>query len=242
MPTLSPTAPHIKCGNCGKKHWTAQQVKDCYYPPQDPKEWRSHPVTERQLSYIDKLGGDRNYASKMTKGPASDYIEMLKKGTAPVTQQPAPPKPPENNRYKTIVPLDMLLLVPDGRYAVRQDSNHPYVFFRVSRPKNGNFAGMFKVQTQHGEDYKLNMTVSLKTNKVYMYDKRWENDLLLVCVDWNGAGIAYGQELGRCSICGKELTDERSRWYGIGPDCETRHPHRIELVDASPKGPFTFGA
>ena len=36
------------------------------------------------------------------------------------------------------------------------------------------------------------------------------------------ATIRYGQELGHCGVCGRELTDETSRAEGIGPVCATR--------------------
>ena len=38
-------------------------------------------------------------------------------------------------------------------------------------------------------------------------------------------------------MCGKTLTDERSRWYGIGPDCETRYEESI-LESDQDRGPF----
>jgi len=32
----------------------------------------------------------------------------------------------------------------------------------------------------------------------------------------------YGTELGECGVCGRTLTDEKSRAYGIGPVCRER--------------------
>ena len=32
----------------------------------------------------------------------------------------------------------------------------------------------------------------------------------------------YGQELGECGVCGRELTDEQSRAIGIGPVCREK--------------------
>lgn len=32
----------------------------------------------------------------------------------------------------------------------------------------------------------------------------------------------YGQEIGRCGVCNRRLTDDLSRARGIGPDCWTR--------------------
>ena len=40
--------------------------------------------------------------------------------------------------------------------------------------------------------------------------------------DIAAATALYGQELGHCGICGRELTDEDSRARGIGPKCAER--------------------
>ena len=236
---------HIICGNCHRTHHTAAQVKACHFPPPIPvqraqtmtRDWKSEPVSHAQLDYIARLNGDPIFAAKLLKGAASEYIDSLKKGRTAVSEQPL------NNRNRTIVPLDMIFALPDkGNYAVRHDSNEPFTFFRITRPKGGLFKGLVKIQTQHGPNYKLMMTVSLgESQHVVMYDKSFEDQLLLVVVDPNGGMIAYGQELGYCCVCSTELTDARSRWYGIGPDCETRHGHIIDLVEDR-KGPFTFGA
>ena len=53
----------------------------------------------------------------------------------------------------------------------------------------------------------------------------------LVCIDHKTAAYHYGQELKACHICGRDLTDERSRYYSIGPDCETRHESFIWYVE-----------
>jgi hypothetical protein len=60
-------------------------------------------------------------------------------------------------------------------------------------------------------------------------------------VDPNGCALSYAEVLGHCCKCGKELTDPRSRWYGIGPDCEKRNANHIRLVDES-KGVFVHGS
>lgn len=234
----------ITCGRCHNTHTSVQQVRDCYAGITASVAAATAPVkevrriTDPQMKFIKDLGGDLSRAYRMNTKQASDYITQLKKdrGKSPVTQHPATTAP---NRRMTKVPIAMLQSVPDGRYAVRQDSNHPYTFFRISRPKTGKYSGSLKIQTQHGEDYDLMMSV-WPSGSVTVYDKRWEDDLLLVCVDPNGAGIAYGHEIGRCMRCGKELTDERSRYYGIGPECEKIRPDIIALVNAE-KGVFQFG-
>jgi hypothetical protein len=36
------------------------------------------------------------------------------------------------------------------------------------------------------------------------------------------ARALYGQEIGRCGVCGRHLTDEATRKRGIGNDCASR--------------------
>lgn len=232
------------CGRCKQYHSTIEEARNCYLriaqtiytPPVKTFE----PATARQLSYINDLGGSRAKAVRMSKSEASDYITVLKRRPRPVNLQTTAP-----NRVTTKVPISMLYdaIKPgrEGRFAVQADTNTPYVFFRITTPKSGQFAGSLKVQTQHGPDFKLALVVWPGVEqRVTVYNKSVEDDLLLVCVDPNGGKIAYGRELHHCGICGKELTDERSRWYGIGPDCETRNGHIIDLVNDS-VGPYRPG-
>lgn len=237
----------IICGKCHDKHGAVEQVKLCYGLASQPLQATSTtvrtaayphfkplyvPATSAQVKYLEDLGYNGN-ARELSKKGASDAIQALQEQKRKNAMTATP------NRSKTKVPIPFLMAVGDGRYAVRPDSNTPYTFFRFSRPKTGRFAGTLKIQTQHSEKYELCMAV-WPNGTVSVYDFRYEDDLLLVCVDPNGAGIAYGQEIGACMICGKDLTDERSRYFGIGPDCETRHRHIIDLVE-SQKGPFHLG-
>lgn len=230
----------IRCGRCGGRHCTVHEVKICYgMIPQtvrimtspNPVQVVTQPrVSERQIEYIFDLGGDTTYALTLTRKEASNYIDLLKRKAQMVN-------PYTNaNKLQTKVPIGLLLSTPDGRYAVRPDSDTPYTFFRISRPKSGLLKGTLKVQTQHSESYKLTMVV-YSEERVVVYDTRRDEQLKLVLVDPNGAGIAYGRELGRCMRCGKELTDERSRWYSIGPECEKHAPHIIDIVNDS-RGSF----
>lgn len=225
-------ATRVKCGNCQQYHSSAAEVKLCYFPPapQPPPATVASSglagdrVTQRQLDFIRDLGGDVQLAVNYTKRGASLYIERLKKEQKKTVQQAAP------NRQTTKIPLAMLHDVPDGYYATRQDSTRPYTFFRISRPKSGNFKGALKIQTQHGPDYKLALVV-YPGDRVYWSNMAVEDDLLLVVVDKNGCAIAYAEKIGRCMRCNTELTDERSRWYGIGPECEKHWPHMIDLIN-----------
>lgn len=229
---------HIICGNCHQRHPSVEAIKACYAGKTKTAapEQKELSVTRRQLDYIKSLNGDVSKAMTLTIKEASNYIDQLKKAkrmSNPIESAP--------NRLATKVPLDMLANVPDGYYAAQLDSTQAFTFFRISRPKSGQFKGTLKIQTQHGPDYKLAMVVwSFERQRVTVYNKAIEDELLLVCVDHNGCAIAYAEKIGRCMRCNTELTDERSRWYGIGPECEKHWPYIIDLVNDR-KGEYVPG-
>ena len=152
-------------------------------------------------------------------------------------QQASPPpiatRPTLDDQLKA-----MLESTKSGRYAVRLADDQPYKFFRLSRPTVGKYKDALKIQSQHSEEYKP-VAVIWPNGKVTLYNGTQETIIhlrLLVC-DPTTATIAYGTEMRRCGICGKELTDPRSRFYGIGPECEKHFPEVIAMVQ-SMKGAF----
>jgi hypothetical protein len=157
--------------------------------------------------------------------------------TTPPTVPPA--ATPYALQPRTSVPLPMLEATPDGYFAVRVDDNDAYRFLRISRkfPKHSKKIGCVQVQSQHSDDLKPVMMYrpldSPKGSKEWLWvaTPRMERYVILAMVDPLGTGLKYAQELGRCCICGKTLTDERSRHYGIGPECEKVHPERIAYID-----------
>ena len=222
----------VLCGKCHNHHEDVTAVKDCYgllrpvVQPVRPFDNHSalEPVTAKQLNYIEVLGGDLNYARQCDKQSASTYIKRLQeKGGRPVSQS-----------IQSNPKLDMLNTLieslPDGRYAIREDESVEFVFLRVKRHTRGKLAGCLTIQTQHSE--RLDRAGIRWSAGWWNWSKPWVIDkMLLVCVDPKQAAYNYAKALNRCGICGKLLTDERSRWYGIGPDCETGHFSHIEWVD-----------
>lgn len=144
------------------------------------------------------------------------------------------------NRVATKIPMMFLEDLRDGYYAARQQDDHAYTFFRVSRPKRGLYKGCLKIQTQHGPDYQLVMVVR-PDQSVTVFNFAVEDELMIVCLDQPNCAFAYAEKMEACMRCNTELTDERSRYYGIGPECEKHWPHMIELVDLK-KGPYVPGA
>ena len=255
--------PSIKCGKCGQKHHSVEAVKACYFKPtllplrcetfcnHNAHNYNggwcsgqaiSTGATPRQIEYMVTLGMDEELARHYTLKGASTAIDRLKRENKekermsdPITSAP--------NRIKTKIPLSFLQDLRDGYYAARPDDTKPYTFFRVSRPKSGQYKGSVKIQTQHGPDLNLAMVIwSFEGDgRLTIYNKAVEDDLLLVVVDQRGCAMAYAEKLGKCCRCNTELTDDRSRWYGIGPECEKHWPWMIDEINDT-KGVYRPGS
>lgn len=213
-------------------------------------DWHNKPVSEKQLWKIEQLGGKNcaRAAKYLTRGNASALIDELlhpEKEARPVTPDPTPapaaPAPiarPVDPRHAMIAGL--LDMVPDGYYAVHEYEGGHVDFLRISRPKKNKYAGGIKIQTVMGSW----MSVRLKaepdavlwpsgTLSVYDRSGRTEDKLLLLVADPQGALRRYAKLIGNCCRCNASLTDDRSRHYGIGPECEKKPgwTHIIETVD-----------
>lgn len=137
--------------------------------------------------------------------------------------------------YKT--PEAMVMNIREGRYAVEIDGK--WTFMWVNSPTRGKYKGYFLVRTQHSESYTLAYAKRLDTDTNYFYNTRpsFDHALMMVACDPFTSAINYGIELGCCSRCARELTDERSRWYSIGPECEQHWPEIINYINET-KGEF----
>ena len=100
---------------------------------------------------------------------------------------------------------DFTQSIPEGRYAIESDGGE-VAFYRVQHGK-GEWQGYAFLLRQAGGD---------------LYPKKGQdarNVLRLIAQDPQAASLRYGQEIGSCGVCGRSLTDERSRAAGIGPVC-----------------------
>lgn len=98
--------------------------------------------------------------------------------------------------------------VADGRYAV-EDEDGTLKFYKL---KNGRKAGYVFLDVQASDDW------------FAIRNPRRIDAVLAAIVEAGELNAArrYGIELGKCSRCGRTLTDETSRAYGIGPDCRAK--------------------
>jgi hypothetical protein len=132
------------------------------------------------------------------------------------------------SKLTTMAPL--MSRVPDGYYAVDLGDGSAIKFLRVSTEKKGPKTGSRRVQTIHGgslSDYKWRLYPS---GKIDCWDTRIEDLILLLIGDYEGALRRYAREIDRCCRCNTRLTDERSRRFGIGPECEKHWPWIVETV------------
>lgn len=229
------------------QHVTVEEAKLCWgliKPPapvipvyHDPKD-RPGSMTPRQRRYLKDLGASEldlhHEGFELSINQASHLIDTLKKGPAVTTptHEHQPPAPPVEDSRITMLKA-LIGVVPPGYYAVHpidSENEEDYTFFRLSIPKSGVYKGCTKVQTQHSDDL---------IDRVYIWPSgRWTvksnavlDDLLLLVTDHHTAARKYAEKIGRCMRCNKALTDDRSRHYGIGPDCEQVWTWVIPTVD-----------
>ena len=194
--------------------------------------------TWKQLDYVDDLKGDTAHAIGLPKLKCSEYIQQCiarKKAQAPAEK-------PVDRRLDLL--KGMIDLVPDGYYAVQLGDNEEHLdFLRIKRPKAGTrtYGGATKIQTQHGPSLDL-AAVLWPSGKWQVFKQSVVDMMLAVVTDHHGAAQRYGKKLGRCMRCNCELTDDRSRHYGIGPECETKSGWEwaIATVDERRGGSFEY--
>lgn len=100
------------------------------------------------------------------------------------------------------------ITVNDGRYAVKIGDK--LRFFHVNSPTQGRWAGYTFLNEQAGPELYSIRNAEQRQN------------LLKTILEDSGALARYGQELGVCGMCGRELTDAESRSRGIGPVCRSK--------------------
>lgn len=140
------------------------------------------------------------------------------------------------------VPMEFFDKVPDGYYAAQVDEEAEMHFFRVKtrKTRSRNYsAGSRTVQTQHGPNYREYLVKYAGDDKIISWrrDEGLNDTFMTVLADPIFAGRTYAKKKKRCCRCNTELTDPRSRYYGIGPECEKHWPQIIRDIDDL-EGPF----
>lgn len=170
------------------------------------------PATDRQISYIHSLitkvyGADSEYHAKIdgmtiNAARASEMIGNLK------AKAPATPKATKGFDASTLA---------GGYYAVRDPQAEKLRFLRIKvvRDASSKWNGWVFVEEQASDE--LHKAGSQKPGQAYQ--GRYADLLAEIAKDEPAAMALYGKEIGQCGRCGRTLTDEVSRAFGLGPEC-----------------------
>jgi len=166
------------------------------------------PATEAQINYVAKLIGQKNLEGYDKAEPAKrvafgDLIIPKSSCSVLIKELLALP----NLEGTTPAPTVIKTVVPEGRYALRDDDG-VVRFYKVDRPTEGRWAGRVFVKQQASDDTYPVRGHAAQT-VLSLIEKAGINESLTL----------YGMELGHCGHCGRTLTDEASRARGIGPIC-----------------------
>lgn len=187
-------------------------------------------ATEKQTKFIRDLLESRDLTKStkfmdatrvMDEGELRAYMQLLHGRAATVTKKGAsewiaallelPRKTTVGSQAGPDVPAP-----PPGRYAIR-DGDGVVKFYRVQEGR-GKWQGRIFLSAgaggPHGDPHwhpiPANRPQTHETYKAVMAE---------LLKDPQAAAQLYGQEIGACGVCGRSLTDETSRAYGIGPIC-----------------------
>lgn len=107
----------------------------------------------------------------------------------------------------------------DHLYAAAPGEDGTLSFVRIDRPQRGKWAGFVFVRlvVGGGADQRLGTQGPGR-----LYQGGAQHVLRAVLEDPMAAIARFGQEIGKCGICGLTLTDEESRRIGIGPVCRSK--------------------
>lgn len=221
-------------------------------PPVPPapkfQDWRDKRRTDEQLDKVRKENGDVLFAMKLTRGECSDYINCLVRGMpykSPFGWTPTDQTQPQPERRTAVTddPRLMILktmvpLIPEGYYATAPDGenrHNDFVRIVTQHGKRSHWKGALTIQTQHSDRWSDPRIVFWPSGKVSLYDggQSCIGMVQEIVSDYKTAALRYSILNTRCMRCGAKLTDDRSKHYLVGPECESKHGYvwPIEFAD-----------
>lgn len=249
--------PH--CHGTGKIEVAATKRVLSHGTPSTNARWAFEPATPKQLAAVQRMAEERDlgYQTPTMKWQASNLISQMSSipKVAPQPQaQPDPepeptehPEPTPQREKVEPLPLMMVSKITDGRYAITADDNTETLFLRkyTHKPDAVNrLAGCTVLQHRIAEDWN-NHTIYWPSGGTTTISSRYKGTVLpeawaQVFIDPQGAAHRFSEREHRCCSCGTNLTDARSRHFGIGPECEKSRPDVIGWVTET-IGPFVPG-
>lgn len=222
-----------------ERAWRRRQLGEewkSYHPGGDQGAARLWAPEKDTTAMGAPVTGQRFPSATYTAPKASDPISVMPDQEEDIYGNRVTPAPKVMSPKERLTPmLPLLANVKDGYYAaeIGDGRYNDLKFFRVSRPKTGQYAGTTKVQWQIADNWRI--AILVRANGTYWKPNdapaTAEDYVLAIMVDATGCARRYAKEIDKCCRCNTSLTDERSRHYGIGPECEKHWPHIIELVD-----------
>jgi hypothetical protein len=114
-------------------------------------------------------------------------------------------------RRQVARPVAPTVKVAQGYYAIVSPYDNILKFFQVRTPNKGKWNGYVFVSSVSGE------------NKLNIRDRATREAILEeIAKNPTEALKRFGQEIGECGHCRKQLTDAESRMFGIGPVCRKK--------------------
>lgn len=89
------------------------------------------------------------------------------------------------------------------------------------KPAKAHSANAGAIYVTEGGEY-LGKIVGGRFQRVYNCNPNKEAAVVAVASDPEAAAIAFGKKWGKCSVCARDLSDEKSIARGIGPICAER--------------------
>lgn len=156
------------------------------------------------------------------------------------------------NAKRVSAAAPLLFNMRGGYYCAAPDGeSDDLIFIRLSTFKaragasrfseSHRYDGCLLIQTQHGDElitrYIINPSGKVHRADHSAYASKVIEALFMSLADEDLSQRRYASKLGKCFRCAKALTDQRSRHYGIGPECEKVWPDVITYVDEM-EGPW----
>lgn len=220
--------------------------------PNRPADTRANRApSTRQLDFIDHLC-DEKFARIEGKVDSmlaasqviaqlqdlSDVPESQRDESTRVSVLPSAPDPMAAvvTPVKDKLDYNILRMIPDGRYAVANDDETQVVFMRVSTRKSKALSGTeYRVVQYKSSDTWNDLQFYFPTGNVTgrntVHGSTVADLLTQIMMDKAGCADRYGAKFSECVNCGRELTDDKSRYYRLGSECITKRADVVDYVD-----------
>lgn len=201
----------IRCGNCKKRHSTADEVRGCYARTAEEARWAEAEIAAERAA--------TRYFEEGPHGPRYDVHEERERYLEDLDRQRLEDARRAAGQYHE----------PEGYFTVVEDGDHVTLRFRRQDEQDDFMPGKVLVGYLTGPDNTwdyLNIG-NLEAGRLRVWRKHRDKDRIIEAIkvvlgDPDAAREAYAVESGNCSRCGRTLTVPASLNRGLGPVCATK--------------------